>query len=142
MKNFSLNMIVGIVEGTYSTFISSFIVLEWTRAMDRRRKKREMDKYGIGSGAEPVQQKTAEMEAVEVEAVVEADDESETEELVAEPVGLTGAVPGMPSPEAGQPMPAQQGPAGQPAPAPAGNVTAFIGHSGSRKNKKRRRRHH
>ena len=39
MKNFALNMIVGIVEGTYSTFISSFIVLEWTKMRDRRRQR-------------------------------------------------------------------------------------------------------
>jgi hypothetical protein len=145
LKNFSLNMIVGIVEGTYSTFISSFIVLEWTKMMDRRHKKREMDKYGIGSAAEPLQQKTAEMDAVEVEAEVEGDDEGEPEGLVPEPVGLSGTVPGAPSPDAGQPMlvPAgQQVPAAQPAaPQPVaaqqaqrapGNVMSFPGQSGSR----------
>jgi preprotein translocase subunit SecF len=155
LKNFSLNMIVGIVEGTYSTFISSFIVLEWTKMMDRRHKKREMDKYGIGSAVEPLQQKTAEMDAVEVEAEVEGDDEGEPEGLVPEPVGLSGTVPGAPSPDAGQPMPVpagQQVPAAQPAAAQPvaaqqaqrapGNVMAFPGQSGSRKNKKRRRRHH
>ena len=31
IKNFALNMIVGIVEGTYSTFISAFIVIEWSK---------------------------------------------------------------------------------------------------------------
>ncbi len=41
IRNFALNMIVGIVEGTYSTFISAFIVIEWTKwragqAHDRR----------------------------------------------------------------------------------------------------------
>ena len=141
LKNFSLNMIIGIVEGTYSTFISSFIVLEWTRMMDRRRKKREMDKYGIGSAAEPLPQKTAAMDAVEVEAEEEGEDEGEPVPLglVTEPAGVTGTAPGTPSSDAGQ-----QAPAGQPAAAsgPAGNVAAFSGHSGSRKNKKHKRRHH
>jgi preprotein translocase subunit SecF len=141
LKNFSLNMIIGIVEGTYSTFISSFIVLEWTRMMDRRRKKREMDKYGIGSAAEPLPQKTAAMDAVEVEAEEEGDDEGEPVPLglVTEPAGVTGAASGTPSSDAGQ-----QAPDGQPAAAsgPAGNVAAFTGHSGSRKNKKHKRRHH
>ncbi len=41
IKNFALNMIVGILEGTYSTFISAFIVIEWTAASERRRKRRE-----------------------------------------------------------------------------------------------------
>ena len=36
IKNFALNMIVGIVEGTYSTFISAFIVIEWTKWRDRQ----------------------------------------------------------------------------------------------------------
>ena len=95
LKNFSLNMIVGIVEGTYSTFIASFVVLEWTRAMDRRRKKRDMDKYGIGSAAEPLELKPAKMDAVEVDAEVEGDEDGEAVEqgLEAPPVGLGGAVP-------------------------------------------------
>jgi preprotein translocase subunit SecF len=157
LKNFSLNMIVGIVEGTYSTFISSFIVLEWTKMMDKRRKKREMDKYGIGSAAEPLLQKTAEIDAVETEAEAEGDEEGELvpQGLVAEPVGLTTTAPGVPSLPAGQPLSAgqpltagQQLPAGQPQPAAQqaqrgpGNVMAFPGQPGSRKNKKHKRRHH
>ena len=47
IKNFALNMIIGILEGTYSTFISSFIVLEWTKMSDRRHKRLEMEKYGV-----------------------------------------------------------------------------------------------
>jgi preprotein translocase subunit SecF len=47
IKNFSLNMLVGLVEGTYSTFISSFIVIEWTRIMERRRTRRDMTRFGI-----------------------------------------------------------------------------------------------
>ncbi len=47
IKLFALNLIVGIVVGTYSSiFIASPIVLGWQRAIDRRRAKREALKYG------------------------------------------------------------------------------------------------
>ena len=51
IKNFALNMIVGIVEGTYSTFISAFIVIEWTKWREGKRKTSELKKYGIGARA-------------------------------------------------------------------------------------------
>jgi preprotein translocase subunit SecF len=49
IHNFALLMVIGIVEGTYSTiFVASPIVYMWTRARDRRRKSRELAKYGRG----------------------------------------------------------------------------------------------
>ena len=65
MKNFALAMIVGIFEGTYSTvFIASPIVLEWENARERRRKRRERAKFGIGA-AEPTRAEKAAAEAEE-----------------------------------------------------------------------------
>ncbi len=47
IKLFALNLIVGIVVGTYSSiFIASPIVLGWQRALDKRRAKKEALKYG------------------------------------------------------------------------------------------------
>jgi preprotein translocase subunit SecF len=47
IKNFAVIMLVGIVEGTYSTvFIASPIVLEWTRAVEKRRRGRDLRLYG------------------------------------------------------------------------------------------------
>jgi preprotein translocase subunit SecF len=72
MKNFGLLMIVGIVEGTYSTiFIASPIVLEWETFMSRRRKKRELEKYGIHEHAKP-----APAEEPEVDGESEVDRQS------------------------------------------------------------------
>ncbi len=49
IKNFALLMIIGIFEGTYSTiFVASPIVYMWTGARDRRRKARDLSKYGRG----------------------------------------------------------------------------------------------
>ncbi len=68
MKIFSLNMLVGIVEGSYSTvFIASPIVLEWENWRERRRKKLEQEKYGM----KPAAAKEEELEAEEVEAEAE-----------------------------------------------------------------------
>jgi preprotein translocase subunit SecF len=54
IKNFALLMIIGVFEGTYSTiFIASPIVYMWSRANDRRRKARELAKYGrVTEGAQ------------------------------------------------------------------------------------------
>jgi preprotein translocase subunit SecF len=47
IKNFALNLMVGVVVGTYSTiFIASPIVLGWTRITGRRRKRRDVQMYG------------------------------------------------------------------------------------------------
>ena len=149
LKNFALNMIVGIVEGTYSTFISSFIVLEWSNARAKRRKQVEMDKYGMGSAGKPVEKHPAAMEEAEMEEEAEAEGNGEALEgavpgLATEPVGAqplaTAAAGSAAEGSASGPQPAPSGLGPQPAHAPA-NVVA-LGHSGSRKNKKHKRRHH
>jgi preprotein translocase subunit SecF len=59
IKNFALLMLVGIFEGTYSTiFIASPIVYMWSKALDRRRRKRELAKYGrVSEGALPAHER-------------------------------------------------------------------------------------
>jgi preprotein translocase subunit SecF len=138
LKNFSLNMIVGIVEGTYSTFISSFIVLEWTNMRDRQRKKREADKYGIGSGEEPHGAKA-------IESAVPAPMAEESAEADGEEAAPEGVAPGQIATEPAAAMAgATAAPGMQPQPAPQrpSSFSAFPGQPGSRKNKKHRRRHH
>ena len=145
IKNFALNMIVGIVEGTYSTFISAFIVIEWTTWRDKLRKAGDLKKYGIAVPMKPVEDRL-------VDAAVEEGPEEEEEgaeeitsaplSLVSEPVGFATAAPGVPLPD-GQPLPSgQPQPAGQQPQRVPGNVMAFPGQTGSRKNKKHKRRHH
>jgi len=52
IQNFAFNLIIGIVVGTYSTvFIASPIALEWTRAMGRSRKRRDIQRFGKPAGA-------------------------------------------------------------------------------------------
>ena len=127
IKNFAINMIVGIVEGTYSTFISAFIVIEWTKSRDKRRKAGELSKYGI-----------APEKALTAEAVDAAEDEEEAEaEEAAE--GLASTEP-LPEPAAGVGALAAEAVV-EPGAGPA-NVIAFPGNTGSRKHKKHRRRHH
>jgi preprotein translocase subunit SecF len=67
IKNFALLMLVGIFEGAYSTiFIASPIVYMWTKANDRRRKARELARYGQGlvpAHARPATAAGAEAEA-------------------------------------------------------------------------------
>ncbi len=164
MKNFALNMIVGIVEGTYSTFISSFIVLEWTRMRDRRRQRREMEKYGIRPAEKPASELLAE-EAAESEAEKHMESGEVTAPLspvaLSEPDGsaepaagaeLSGAdaavAPqgGNGSAEAPTASPAAPQPSGVASAVAAGPATGpgpfFRGHSGSRKQKKHKKRHH
>ncbi len=160
IKNFALNMIVGIVEGTYSTFISSFIVLEWTRAKDKRQKTREMERYGVHveEKAVPVVGAALSAGAQVTYQSAEADGEEEVEEPLEgsapEPVaapqgagsvaGAQSAVPGSAGQAVPRTVPVQQ--ASQPSGQTAGQHTApapvLFGHSGSRKNKKHKRRHH
>jgi preprotein translocase subunit SecF len=146
IKNFALNMIVGIVEGTYSTFISAFFVIEWVNWRERRKKSGDLAKYGILADQKPAAE------------ALEADAEEEGEEI---PEGLlpTGGL----APQAAMAGPASMpvssavGPsavgqsavgdsspsAGAAAPRPAAPVNvAFPGQTGSRKHKKHRRRHH
>ena len=141
IKNFALNMIVGIVEGTYSTFISAFIVIEWTNWRDKRRKTGDMKKYGIAAPGKPAEVSVVEASVEEEEAEgEEAAEEVTPEQLAADARGTEVGVGMAPQrvDTAGVPV------HGQPAAAPAvaGNVAAFSGHSGSRKNKKHKRRHH
>jgi preprotein translocase subunit SecF len=141
IKNFALNMIVGITEGTYSTFISAFIVIEWTTWRDRRRKSGELQKYGIAS------EKTVEaaaLEAAEEEEEVAAEDvvEQADADQVAVEVGGADLASGEQSAQAADGAEGQGAAAAHDANRPVGNVAAFSGHSGSRKNKKHKRRHH
>ena len=121
-------MIVGIVEGTYSTFISAFIVIEWTRWREGKRKAGELKKYGIGSSERPLHESVLEEEAAA----------EEQERQTAE--GPAGLVPGQLAaeiPSGGAPVAA-----GQPAPSAVAANVPFPGQTGSRKHKKHRRRHH
>lgn len=86
IKNFALNMIVGIVEGTYSTFISAFMVIEWSRWRDQRSKKRDMEKYGIAAPQPKLVPAPVGAPLAEVEEEAEVDTEEEAEEPGAEPV--------------------------------------------------------
>jgi preprotein translocase subunit SecF len=135
LKNFSLNMIIGILEGTYSTFISSFIVLEWTNMRDRQRKKKEMAKYGIGAADRLPELKPAELPAPALAAEgTGAAEEDEGDEGESAPAQLATEMAGG---DGGQPV---SGP--QPASQKPANPQVMLGQSGSRKNKKHRRRHH
>ena len=167
IRNFALNMIVGIVEGTYSTFISAFIVIEWTNWRTRRQKAGELAKYGISTTTTPEEREAraasqeAEEPGEEVEPEVIAAEEAEAaadapggvpaqvgaQAEAARPVSaVVGATAAGGSAAGGSAALAQPGEgaaaqaAAQQRPAPA-NVVA-MGHSGSRKNKKHKRRHH
>jgi preprotein translocase subunit SecF len=153
IQRFALNMIVGILEGTYSTFISAFIVIEWTAASERRRKRREGIKYGIATTAAPA----AALAAAPASVVGAVPDEIENEQDPATVPGAFGTEAeleaGTPAaavavegtvPSDGQPASGQPAAATPPRPAAAGqpNVLTFPGSQGSRKHKKHRRRHH
>ncbi len=54
IKDFALALIVGIVVGTYSTvFIASPIALGWQRAVDRSRRRRDLQRFGRLAGVAP-----------------------------------------------------------------------------------------
>jgi hypothetical protein len=154
IRNFALNMIVGIVEGTYSTFISAFIVIEWTRAREGQRKTGELKKYGIGASEKPLlasveEEPTAEEPEAEGEeapaGLIPESASSGAGQLAAEISGGGAAVAAAQPITAAQPVAAAQPMAAAPA-GPRVNVTpthvAFPGQTGSRKHKKHRRRHH
>ncbi len=111
MKNFALFMMIGIGEGTYSTFISSFIVLWWTNMTDKRKKRREMEKYGM---AVP-KRKEEEVEEEEEPEGEPAVSEAFVPEPQAEPVPAEGPIPAEAAPAAGSPVSAAL-PAGEAAP--------------------------
>src|SRR5271157_1882118 len=144
IRNFALNMIVGIVEGTYSTFISAFIVIEWTKWREGKRKTGELKKYGIGASEKPL------LASVKEEAEVE-EPEPDAEEAPAGfvPESASGAVGAMATETPGGRVPlslAAAQPAGEAPSSPrvsaASANVAFPGQTGSRKHKKHRRRHH
>ncbi|MGO9308256.1 MAG: protein translocase subunit SecF [Spirochaetia bacterium] len=141
IRNFALNMIVGIVEGTYSTFISAFIVIEWTRWREGKRKTGELKKYGIGASEKPL------LAPVEEEAEVE-EQEPGAEEAPAAfvPESVSGSLGVLAAETAGGAVPLEAARTGGEAPAPrvvaAPANVAFPGQTGSRKHKKHRRRHH
>jgi preprotein translocase subunit SecF len=153
IKNFALNMIVGIVEGTYSTFFSAFLVIEWVNWRDRRKKSDTLAKYGI-----TVAERPHPILAAEAEAELPEDEGEEVPEgfvpgeLAAEAPGA-GAVPvtavgpsaaGASAVQEGASA-AANGPQGaaSPSPRPAAPLNVpFPGQTGSRKHKKHRRHHH
>ncbi|MGA2479322.1 MAG: protein translocase subunit SecF [Spirochaetia bacterium] len=144
IKNFALNMIVGIVEGTYSTFISAFLVIEWSNWRDRKRKAGDLAKYGIASTQRPddgvpalqgAQPGTAALPAVEEQDESAEEEEGAAEEAVPGQLATEPMVPG----DGSKPVAALQPQAAAPRPA---SPAPFLGQSGSRKNKKHRRRHH
>jgi preprotein translocase subunit SecF len=52
IRDFGLNLIIGVVVGTYSTiFIASPIVLGWQRSIDKRHRRRDVQRYGRGTPA-------------------------------------------------------------------------------------------
>ncbi len=52
IRDFALNLMVGIVVGTYSSiFIASPLLLAWRQGAVARRRKREREKYGARAGA-------------------------------------------------------------------------------------------
>ncbi|HTP58936.1 MAG TPA: hypothetical protein VMM82_08465, partial [Spirochaetia bacterium] len=162
IKNFSLNMIIGIVEGTYSTFISAFIVIEWSNWHDRRIRKRDLEKYGMAAPqAKPILATAGAPLAMAHESPDTVPEDAVEEPLsgsLQEPVGAAQPAQGSGNASAapsatpqsasvaatgGQPAKLSQ-PGGQALPVGqrAGAAPALFGHSGSRKNKKHKRRHH
>jgi preprotein translocase subunit SecF len=112
IQHFAMLMVVGIVEGTYSTiFVASPIVYMWTRSSEKRRKARELARYG--QGLPPAPRRAAaqvEPEAQSFEAEAMAAEVSE-EEL---PAGVERS-PQEAAPAAGAALPrTQSGAAGPP----------------------------
>ncbi len=83
IKNFALSLIIGVVVGTYSTiFIASPIALGWTRAVEKRRKKRDFELYGRQAAAQASPQLTEEAQTAVVPPQAEAPTVSERQEAV------------------------------------------------------------
>jgi preprotein translocase subunit SecF len=142
IKNFALLMIVGIFEGTYSTiYVASPIVYMWTKANDRRRRARELAKYGrLVQGMAPARERK-EREAAE-EPVVQPEFIPQgpgpfpgTPEFVEESAEASEAAEGQEEPRAME-KPAQ---APQPAPLPGAGAQGYIRVQPVRRHKKRRR---
>ena len=139
IKNFALQMLVGLIEGTYSTFISVFIALQWLQWSENRKKKREASKYGV----QPSRAKAEEPEEEEPEGdmgAVEASAAVTPEAPVKAAASETASESGVPavSPDGGQPSEGAEQP-------PQGKIASFPGgqNQGYRylhKRHKRRRR--
>lgn len=152
IRNFALNMIVGIVEGTYSTFISAFIVIEWTKWRSGKRTSGELKKYGIGAAERPAAASVVEEEAEEeiaqapVGFALGSSSGAPGQLALETPGGTPGASPEVQPPSPGSaPVGAASGtPRADAAPRPGAAPvnTAFPGQTGTRKHKKHRRRHH
>ncbi len=99
IKNFALSLMVGVVVGTYSTiFIASPIVLGWSRLVDRRRKRRDVQRYGRQAAApaspSPVQREQASpREIAQQESGPEAPQEQAREAGPRAPVDVTRVQP-------------------------------------------------
>jgi preprotein translocase subunit SecF len=106
IHTFSYNMLVGLIEGTYSTFISTFIALEWLRWTEKRKKAKEAVKYGVSQAPS----KDEELEEEEPEGGAEiAESEAQAPQVTAQ-APSTEAVPAAPQAEAGAPQ--EQGKSG------------------------------
>jgi hypothetical protein len=131
MKNFGLLMIVGILEGTYSTvFIASPIVLEWENAMASRRKRRELQKYGIRDHEKP-----APVEEQEVE------EETDVDEAMTAPAATPAPYPAAAAIESAAAPPSPTAPTAPVATAPGGEAGSVV-RDQSHRHRRRRRRHH
>jgi preprotein translocase subunit SecF len=138
IKNFALLMLVGIFEGAYSTiFIASPIVYMWTRANEKRRRAKDLAKYGQGQA--PQQRRAAaEPEAPEAgapapEAIQAAEGAVEGAEAEASEVLAPMQVSAVDSPPSGpQAQAPQEG--GVVMPTSGGGYTRL-----QRRHKKRRR---
>lgn len=75
VKLFALNMIIGIVIGTYSSmFIASPILLGWTKSRERRKKSGDIKKYGKSLEKLTTPIKAGEEAAVGTDGPVQASD--------------------------------------------------------------------
>jgi preprotein translocase subunit SecF len=99
IKNFALSLIVGVVVGTYSTvFIASPIVLGWSRLVDRRRKRRDVQLYGrqaVAPASQPAAQReqASPREIAQQESGPEAGREQPREAEPKAPVHVTRVQP-------------------------------------------------
>jgi preprotein translocase subunit SecF len=145
IKNFALIMIVGIVEGTYSTiFIASPIVLEWTTAVEKRRRRRDMQLYGRQAAAQAAPHLAAQGQALprpveeEAEALQQQELPLRQEGRAFEAVQAPPAAGGPPGAPSGGP-----GSAGAPAPGTGGGrgPVTVVREQPTRKKKKKKRKH-
>jgi hypothetical protein len=123
MKTFSLNLLFGLIEGTYSTFISTFIALQWLQWAENRKKKKEAAKYGVSQARvkdeEPEEEEPeGGIEAAEASAAVAPEASVKTA-----PSGAAKAAPASGEPaasEGGQPLEGAEQP-------PQGKIASFPG---------------